>query len=623
VKGAPLSGGIPARGNPRLGATHEGENRCHFCVWAPFARQVEVRILAPEEQTVLLTREECGYHQRLVDNVSVGSLYLYRLDGLKERPDPASRYQPRGVHGPSQVIDPCFPWDDDHWSGLRLQDYLFYELHAGTFTPAGTFDAIIPRLDELKKMGITAVELMPIAQFPGDRNWGYDGVYPFSVHNSYGGVEGLKQFINACHHRNLAVVLDVVYNHLGPEGNYLSDFGPYFTDRYRTSWGSAVNFDGPHSDEVRRFFVESALYWITECHVDALRIDAVDAVFDFSAQPFLGELARVVHEEAERLHRSVYLIPESALNDVRIIRPLEQGGFGLDTQWNDDFHHALHVLLTGERSGYYQDFGTVQHLTTAFQEGFVYSGQYSAYRRRRHGSSSRDMPARHFVVFSQNHDQVGNRMLGERLSTLVSFEAAKLAAGAVLLSPYIPLLFMGEEYGEDAPFLYFVSHSDPDLIEAVRKGRKEEFRSFQWKGETPDPQSPETFYQSKLRWEQRGKGNHKVLLDFYRYLIALRREMPALANLDKDNLKVSGREKEKLIFLQRWYNTNHVFGVMSFNTTDTQYYIDPPRGRWKKRIDSSEQRWMGPGATLPERLDRGDTATIKSLSIALYEREEG
>jgi maltooligosyltrehalose trehalohydrolase len=613
----------PLHDNHRLGATYEERDRCYFYVWAPSVQQVEVRILAPGEQTVPLTRDAYGYHQGLVEGIGPGSLYLYRLDGLTERPDPASRYQPQGVHGPSQVIDPRFPWDDDHWSGLHLQNYLFYELHVGTFTPAGTFEAIIPRLDELKEIGITAVELMPITQFPGDRNWGYDGVYPFSVHNAYGRVEELKQLINACHHRGLAVVLDVVYNHLGSEGNYLADFGPYFTDRYQTPWGSAVNFDGPDSDEVRRFFIQSALYWITECHADALRIDAVHAIFDFSAQPFLEDLAKAVHAEAERLHRRIHLIPESALNDVRIIRPLEHGGLGLDAQWNDDFHHALHVLLTGEQNGYYQDFGTVQHLITALQEGFVYSGQYSAYRRRRHGNSSRDCPARQFVVFSQNHDQVGNRMLGERISTLVPFEVAKLAAGAVLLSPYIPLLFMGEEYAEEAPFLYFVSHADPDLIEAVRKGRKEEFQGLHWKEEPPDPQSPETFYQSKLKWEQRGEGAHRVMLDFYRHLVTLRREIPALANLDKKHMKVTGREKEKLIFLRRWYNGNQVLGVMCFNTTDTRYHINPPPGSWKKRIDSSEQRWLGPGVTLPERLDKGVKATIRSWSIALYERENG
>ena len=316
---------------------------------------------------------------------------------------------------------------------------MLYELHVGTFTAQGTFDAIVPHLDELKDLGITSIELMPVAQFPGDRNWGYDGVYPFAVQNSYGGPEGLKRLVNACHQRGLAVTLDLVYNHLGPEGNYLQDFGPYFTDRYRTPWGSAINFDGPESDEVRRFFIENALYWVTEFRVDALRLDAVHGIFDFSALHFLQELAAAVHEQAEQLNRRIYVIAESDLNDVRIVRSPELGGYGLDAQWNDDFHHALHTLLTGERTGYYEDFGRIQDLAKAFAEGFVYSGAYSPARRRRHGNSSKDLAAPRFVVFAQNHDQVGNR---HRLSALVSFEWLKLAAAVVLLSPFIPLLFI-------------------------------------------------------------------------------------------------------------------------------------------------------------------------------------
>jgi len=338
------------------------------------------------------------------------------------------------------VVDPDFRWDDHLWEGIPLQAYVLYEIHVGTFTPEGTFDAVITHLDELKELGITAIELMPNAQFSGARNWGYDGVFPFAVQSSYGGPWGLKRLVNACHQKEVAVVLDVVYNHLGPEGNYLGDFGPYFTDRYRTPWGHAINFDGPHSDEVRRFFIENALYWITEFHIDALRIDAVHAILDFSAEHFLRELASAVNKRARSLNRRVYIIAESALNDTEVIRSRKLGGHGLDAQWNDDFHHALHTLLTKEEKGYYKDFGRFKHLVKAFSDGFVYSGEYSPYRGRRHGNSSRHIPADRFVVFAQNHDQVGNRMRGERLSSLVSFEGLKLAAGTVILSPYIPLL---------------------------------------------------------------------------------------------------------------------------------------------------------------------------------------
>jgi len=578
-----------------LGAIHLGDGRCSFRVWAPRTQQVEVRIVAPDNRIIPLQRRERGYHEVVAESVRPGALYYYRLDGVKERPDPASRFQPDGVHGPSQVVDSQFSWDDTSWFGLPLRDYIIYELHVGTFTGAGTFAAVVPHLEHLKKLGITALELMPVAQFPGSRNWGYDGTYPFAVQNSYGGPDGLKHLVNACHQRGLAVVLDVVYNHLGPEGNYLGDFGPYFTDRYRTPWGAANNFDGPDSDEVRRFFIENALSWVTEFHVDALRIDAVHAIPDFSARPFLDELAEAVHAQAERLNRRIYLIAESDLNDSRLIRAPEVGGFGLDAQWNDDFHHALHTLLTEERMGYYQDFGEIRYLVTAFRQGFVYSGEYSPYRRRRHGNSSCSLPGHRFVVFAQNHDQVGNRPGGERLSRLVSFEALKLAAGIVLLSPSIPLLFMGEEYGEIAPFKYFVSHSDPGLIEAVRGGRREVFAAFRWQGESSDPQDESTFLRAKLNPELRYEGEHRILLEFYRELIRLRKEYPALSTLKKEHLEVEGIDAERVLILRRWSETDEALVVYHLGGDARTSLLPLPTGRWEKTLDSTDERWQGPG----------------------------
>ncbi|MBI3326073.1 MAG: malto-oligosyltrehalose trehalohydrolase [Nitrospinae bacterium] len=582
-----------------LGATYLGDGRCKFRVWAPLAQRVEVHIVAPQQRLLPLKQGDRGYHQAVVEGVEPGSLYVYRWEGQRERPDPASRFQPQGIHGPSQVLDPHFPWEDHSWFGLPLPDYIIYELHVGTFTTEGTFDAIIHYLDELKDLGITAVELMPVAQFPGTRNWGYDGGCPYAVQNSYGGPEGLKRLVEACHMQGLAVVLDVVYNHLGPEGNYLGDFGPYFTQRYRSPWGLALNFDGPHSDEVRRFFVENALYWITEFHVDALRIDAVHAIFDHSARPFLQELAMAVHEGAERLNRRVYAIAESALNDTRIMRSRELGGYGLDAQWSDDFHHALHVLLTGEQSGYYQDFGRLAHLVEAFREGFVYSGQYSPYRRRRHGNSSRSIPAHGFVVCAQNHDQVGNRMCGERLSHLVSFEGLKLAAGVVLLSPFIPLLFMGEEYAEKAPFQYFISHSDPLLVEAVRRGRREAFAPFQWQGEPPDLQDEATFVRCALDHDLRHQRQHRVLWEFYRELIRLRKMLAPLARLSKESMEAVGYDKEKVLFVRRWSGDDQGFMVFHFGDAPIAVPLPVPEGRWHKRLDSAEERWRGPGSAAP------------------------
>lgn len=587
---------------PGLGAVHVGGQGCQFRVWAPWVEEVSVHVVEPQERLVPMKRGQRGYHSAAVEGISPGALYLYRLDGGRERPDPASRSQPRGVHGPSQVTGRDFAWGDGPWQGLPLEDYVLYELHVGTYTGEGTFDAIIPHLDGLAGLGITAIELMPVAQFPGSRNWGYDGVFPFAAQGSYGGPEGLKRLADACHRKGLALVLDVVYNHLGPEGNYLGDFGPYFTDRYRTPWGSALNFDGPGSDEVRHFFIENALYWIVDCHVDALRLDALHAILDLSARPFLQELATAVHEQGRLLGRSVYLFAESDRNDARLVRPQGQGGYGLDAHWNDDFHHALHALLTGERQGYYRDFGRPRHMAKAVREGFVYSGQRSAYRQHRHGSSSRDIPAHRLVAFAQNHDQVGNRMLGERLGQLTSLQGQELAAAVLLLSPCVPLIFMGQEYGETAPFLYFTSHSDPQLAAAVRQGRREEFDAFSWEGEPPDPQAEATFLRSKLDHLLRGEGHHRVLLDLYRELLRLREAHPALARPSKEHAEVTLWPGEGVLSLRRWGDGREV--AIAFNVSDRHTSLSLPMaaGRWRRVLDSAEERWLGEGSTLPAEL---------------------
>ena len=540
-----------------------------------------------------------GYFDIQLDQITAGIRYQYRLDQDKIRHDPASRFQPEGVHGPSEVVDlKSFAWSDGQWRGLSLEEYVFYELHAGTFTPEGTFAAIIPRLDDLKAFGITAVEIMPVAQFPGARNWGYDGVNLFAAQNSYGGPLELQKLVNACHERGLAAVLDVVYNHLGPEGNYLADFGPYFTDRYHTPWGQAVNFDGPQSDEVVHYFIENALQWLRDFHFDALRLDAVHGIYDRNARPFLQLLSERVNELRRATGREIHLIAESDLNDTRVVLPRAIGGLGMDAQWSDDFHHSVHALLTGERSGYYQDFGGIQQLATALNEGFVYQGQYSEFRKCRHGNSSRDIPARQFVICTQNHDQVGNRMLGERLSQLVSFDDLKLAAGLMLLSPYLPLIFMGEEYAETAPFLYFTSHSDRDLIDAVGKGRKAEFADFQWQGEPPDPHDEDTFLRSKLNWNSRDESFHRVLLDFYRELLRLRRAVPALSSLVKSATRAEFDEDSELLALHREHGQHPAIAVFNFGNTPGETELKAKTGQWSKLLDSAEERWNGPGSSI-------------------------
>jgi maltooligosyltrehalose trehalohydrolase len=463
---------------------------------------------------------------------------------------------------------------------------------------------------------------MPVAEFPGARNWGYDGVYPFAAHHAYGGPAGLKKLVDACHRRGLAVVLDVVYNHLGPEGNYLGDFGPYFTDRYQSPWGPALNFDGAYSDPVREFFIENALYWLSDCRIDALRLDAVHAILDHSPITFLEDLTGAVEGVAERSGRRMLLIAESADNDARLLRPRERGGYSLDGQWNDDFHHALRTLLTGERAGYYKDYGEFSQLAKAYREGFVYTGEYSPFRKRRHGSPSADIAARKFVVFSQNHDQVGNRMRGDRLSETLSLEQLKLAASLVILSPFVPLLFMGEEYGEKAPFPYFVSHSDRELIAAVRRGRREEFASFQWQGEVPDPQDEATFLSAKLRHDLRAGGEHKTLLEFYRELMRLRKSLPALARAEKNATTVTDYSKEKVLAAERHWENDRV--LMLANLDGGRHKVDIPLapGRWRKVFDSTESRWGGTGSENPG-VDGGKKISISlgAYAAVLFQQE--
>lgn len=605
-----------------IGANYLGHNRCEFRIWAPLRQQVSVELLNPEKRLVTLKSEPGGYWSAILEEVPPGTLYQIRLDDDLTRPDPASRYQPQGVHGPSQVIDPdAYRWQDHGWQGYPLHDYIIYELHVGTFTPEGTFDAAIPRLPKLKELGITAIEIMPVAQFPGDRNWGYDGVYPFAVQNSYGGPEGLKRLVDACHQQGLAVVMDVVYNHFGPEGNYTADFGPFFTQRYNTPWGAGMNFDDAYCDGVRQFVLDNALMWLQDYHMDALRLDAIHAIYDFGATHILAAMKAAVTVLEKTRGYPCYLIAESDLNDGRVISPLEKGGHGMDAQWSDDFHHALHTLLTHESLGYYEDFGSPEHLVKALQSGFAYSGDYSRFRKRSHGNDASDRPPYQFVVCTQNHDQVGNRMLGERLTTLVDFESLKLAAGTMLLSPYIPMLFMGEEYGEPAPFLYFVSHGDPDLIRAVREGRKREFAAFHEVGEPPDAESVDTFNQSKLHWDLLHQGKHQCLWQFYQRLIQLRRNIPALANLNQRTIDAKCTEAEGLINWQRWSGESQVVCLMNFQP-ETIRYIPVLDGQWQQRINSAATEWQGPGSEAPDPLATATTVSLPPQSFVLYEYQE-
>jgi maltooligosyltrehalose trehalohydrolase len=576
---------------PAVGAMYGENNTCTFTVWAPTKKSVELLL----NGTTLhpMKKDIRGFWSTTLENIDPGSLYFFQIEKGKPLPDPASRRQPHGVHGPSAVTDTAFEWTDDNWKGLPLDELVLYELHVGTFCKKRTFEGVIDKLDYFVDLGINAIELMPVAHSPGERNWGYDGVYPYAVHEAYGGVKGLKQLVNAAHARGIAVFLDVVYNHMGPEGNYLAEYGPFFTDRYKTAWGQGVNFDDAYSDGVRNYYWRNALQWLDEFHFDGLRLDAVDGIRDFSATHFLQGLKERVAELEERVERKKLLVAELDLNNPRYINSIEKGGYGMDGQWADEFHHALHTLVTGEQNGYYVDYGSTTHLAQSLKHSYVHTGQYSEFRRRLFGADPKENPYSQFVVFSQNHDQIGNRMLGDRLSSHLSFEQLKLVAATVLLSPHVPLLFMGEEYGEKNPFHYFISHTDKALVEMIHKGRKEEFAHFNWNGKLPDAQSEEVFRQSTLSWAFEKEQESAKLLFYYKWLIAFRRQRPAMQGRIRDSMHVFETSDNQVVAFARRFAGDYLLIVLNFNTAAVQYSL-PVANKLERIFDSSATDWEAP-----------------------------
>jgi maltooligosyltrehalose trehalohydrolase len=518
-----------------FGAECRDDGSVRFRLWAPVARQVDVSV-ANANRFMRFALDHCdeGWFELVIDAAKPGSRYYFRIDGEHEVPDPASRFQPRDVHGPSEVIDPlAFDWNDRSWRGRRWEEAVIYELHVGTFTPSGTFSALRDRLDYLADMGITAVELMPVAAFPGKRNWGYDGVFPFAPDSVYGRPEDLKELVQRAHARGIMVVLDVVYNHFGPEGNYLGSYAPqFFTDRHRTPWGDGINFDGPESRAVRDFFIHNALYWLTEYHFDGLRLDAVHAIIDDSTPHILTELADAVRSSVEP-DRHVHLILENDLNQARYLKREEYcQPKWYNAQWNDDIHHALHALITGERDGYYSDYAErpLDQLGHCLVDGFAYQGEVSAYRNGKpRGEATKGLPLTAFVSFLQNHDQIGNRAFGERIINLADGRALRAATAILLLAPSPPLLFMGEEFGAETPFLFFCDF-EKDFAAAVTEGRRNEFSHFARfndpakRERIPDPNDARTFEASRLNWSVIAEPRHQEWLRVYRDLLKLRRQ---------------------------------------------------------------------------------------------------
>ena len=549
-------------------------------VWAPSARSVE---LVTPERRVALEAQEKGYWQADIDVSTVRGGYKYSIDGGKPLPDPRSRWQPDGVHGASHVhgadrLEGAGELLSVRFQPKPLREAVIYELHVGTFTPAGTYTAARERIGYLVDLGITHIELMPLATFPGRHGWGYDGVHLYAPLPAYGTPVQLKSFIEACHERGIAVLLDVVYNHLGPDGNYLGAFGPYFTDCVKTPWGEAINYDGEMSDEVRRFFIDNALMWLDDYGFDGLRLDAVHAIFSFEAVHLLEDLAGAVRKLAQERDRDLVLIAESDLNDPRLVSPRARGGFALDAHWVDDFHHALHRYFTNESFGYYADYGGLPDIAAALAQGYVYQGQYSVFRRRRHGRPPTGVTPDRFVVCSQNHDQIGNRARGERLSMLLEPLQLKAIAALTLLSPFVPMLFQGEEWGARTPFLYFTDHQDAELGRLVSEGRTREFESFRWGGEIPDPQAPATFERSKLDWTELEKGPHAELLDWYRALIAFRKSRPQRLRPVKPKVRFDANEE--------WLRLEYAGALGLFNFAKVSRRMPMPAGEWELALDS-------------------------------------
>ncbi|HEX3718209.1 MAG TPA: malto-oligosyltrehalose trehalohydrolase [Verrucomicrobiae bacterium] len=519
-------------------------------VWAPIPKNVELQL---SSRRLAMSREASGWWTAEISSLDADGDYGFVLDGEGPLPDPRSGSQPHGALGFShRVQHNAFTWSDAGWQAPPLSSAVFYEMHVGTFTPAGTFEAAIEKLDHLVALGVTHLELMPVNEFAGDRGWGYDGVNLFAPHHAYGGPEGLKRLVNACHVKHLDVILDVVYNHFGPAGHHWKKFAPFFKPGYATPWGPAINFDDAQSDDVRRFFCDNAIQWLRDYHFDGLRLDALHAIVDLSAEPFLEQLAAEVKELEAQVGRHLSLIAEDGRNDPRILRSRGRGGFALHAQWNDDFHHSLHSALTGERTGYYRDFGSIADLAKALRNAYVYDGRYSEFMQRRHGRPPTGLDGHRFLAYLQNHDQIGNRAIGDRSGRLMSVGKLKIAAALIFTSPFLPMLFQGEEWAASSPFLYFCDHEDQELAKAVREGRRKEFAAFGWKPEEiPDPQSPETFARSKLDWTELAAPTHADLLAWHKQLIRLRRAERPLSDGRLEEVRTHFSEEDRWLLVER------------------------------------------------------------------------
>jgi maltooligosyltrehalose trehalohydrolase len=581
--------------------------RIEFRVFAYQKEKVSLLLQTKHgEKIIPMEQEEAHIYSTVVEGLGLDLLYKFRIENEGDYPDPYSNYQPQGVHGFSQIIDHAsYSWNDKEWKGIDLDKLIIYELHTGTFSPEGTFRGVVNKLDYLLELGINAIELMPVTQTPGRWNWGYDGANLFSVNKNYGTPDDLKYLVDTCHQKGIGVILDVVYNHLGPEGNYLPVYGPYFTEKHKTAWGAAVNYDDNFSEYTRAMVLENIRFWLEEYHIDCLRLDAIHTIMDESSRHILQEMSSTAKEVSQKTGRKIFLIAETDENDVKVINPPEKGGYGIDAQWMDDFHHIIHSFLTGEKGGYYQDYGRLEGLEKAFKN-YLYTGEFSQFWQKNRGTDASQNPGYQFVVSLQNHDQVGNRARGGRISALVDFHFLKAAAGLIFLSPYIPLLFMGEEYAEKNPFLFFTDYEDSELQSAVSEGRRKEFKDFNW-DEIPDPQDEQSFFNSKLTPRENWTKENQWIFNFYRDLINLRKKHPALMHLEKENTEARVNSEQKIVEVKRWNNDKKLRALI--NMGEEEIPLEVTSGR---QIFNSE--WKQYGGKI-----EGDSSTLYKGNMIIFE----
>jgi maltooligosyltrehalose trehalohydrolase len=602
----------------RIGPNFQKNGKCKFTVWAPNVSNIALHIVYPENKLIPLRKKKNSYWVCKMENIDSNCLYYYRINKTIERPDPASKFQPYGVSGPSQVlVHSDFVWQDENWQGCKFKKLVIYELHVGTFSSIGTYHGVISKLNYLVDLGVNCIELMPVAEFSGSRNWGYDGVFLFAPHNSYGTPSELKELVQACHLNGLSVILDVVYNHLGPEGSGLDIYGPYLSTKNITPWGKAFNFTEKYNKDVRNYFFENAFSWLRDYHFDVLRIDSIDNICKYGATSFLKDLNKKVKELSKHLGNKKFLIAESDMNDPDIITPIKKGGIGFKAQWSNEFHHFNHTILTGERDGYYSQYGKMENLVSFIKEKSVFHSKHK--NNQNQEKSFSNCKPQQFIIYLQNHDQIGNRPYGERLSSLVGIEAQKLAAGLMFIMPHIPLLFMGEEYAEDAPFLFFIDYQSEKLLSQIGINREKEFAGFISSAIPNNPSNLLAFTNSRLKWFSVEDKKNFTMFNYYKSLILLKKSHPVLRMHKNSRISVSCKSNSRVILFKRWWKEKQILAIMNFSKSPMQINIPFKKGKWSKILDSSDTYWAGKGSEIPKEIDSGNMKIMmQALSIVIF-----